>query len=84
MTTNHTLGPFFFHFSSHRVYRTAALTRNQVQTLGALATDFDFWKQPVPGKSAEIRASPDQIDRLQEILLNNNVDYELKVRDVEE
>jgi len=44
---------------------------------------FDFWKDPVIGRSADIMVSPEMISTLQQILAENEIHYTTMIEDVE-
>ena len=48
-----------------------------------LEEDFDFWQDPVIGRSADIMASPEMLPELQQILSKYGIHYTVMIEDVE-
>ncbi len=62
------------------------LTRGQANFLKHIEAkeEFDFWKTARHGHSADIMASPEQLDSLVKMLNDNHIGYEVMIEDVEE
>merc|ERR1712080_154420 len=72
-------------YDGYKVLRTQHLnitTSKALQSL-QLEEDFDFWQDPVIGRSADIMASPEMLPELQQILSKNGIHYTVMIEDVE-
>jgi len=49
-----------------------------------LETKLDFWKDPAPGRQADVMAPPHLLGRLKDFLKDNGISYHVMVEDVEE
>jgi len=58
---------------------TKLLQDQQVQTI-----DWDFWKDPAPGRHADLMAPPHFINKLRSWLKEHGIDFHVMVDDVEE
>lgn len=80
-------GVFKQHFcnvSRYKVLRTQALDKHSAEILGRLTeTDFDFWAEPAPGRSADIMASPENLAGLEQFLAKHQIQYSVMIDDVE-
>jgi hypothetical protein len=45
--------------------------------------DFDFWADPVQGRSADIMASPQNLPDLEKFLTQHQIQYSIMIEDVE-
>ena len=72
-------------YDGYKVFRTQHLNMTTSKLLQELQGDnrFDFWKDPVIGRSADIMVSPEMISTLQEILAENEIHYTTMIEDVE-
>jgi len=72
-------------YDGYKVLRTQYLNMTTSKALQSLRLedDFDFWKEPVIGRSADIMASPQMLPQLQQILSRNGIHYTVMVEDVE-
>ena len=67
--------------------RTAPLSKWNAGLLRALQLDsivYDFWKEAQPGLSAEIMASEEHIKELKSFLHEHEIEFQIKVEDVDE
>jgi predicted deacylase len=73
-------------YSGHQVLRTEPLTELQAHALSNLQASslkFDFWKDPVIGRPAEVRAAPENVEELLKIFRLHRVKYTTKIQDVD-
>lgn len=60
------------------------MDKNSAEILGRLTeTDFDFWADPAPGRSADIMASPQNLAGLEQFLAKHQIQYSVMIEDVE-
>merc|ERR1711973_550218 len=73
-------------YDGYKVLRTQHLNMTTSKALQSLQLEdvFDFWQDPVIGRSADIMASPEMLSELQQILSKNGIHYTVMVEDVEE
>merc|ERR1711936_302010 len=73
-------------YDGFKVLRTQHLNMTTSKALQSLRLEdeFDFWQDPVIGRSADIMASPEMLSELQQILSKNGIHYTVMVEDVEE
>merc|ERR1712156_615947 len=73
-------------YDGYKVLRTQHLNMTTSKALQSLKLEdvFDFWQDPVIGRSADIMASPEMLSELQQILSKNGIHYTVMVEDVEE
>jgi hypothetical protein len=45
--------------------------------------DFDFWADPVQGRSADIMVSPHNLADLEQFLAKHQIQYSVMIEDVE-
>jgi len=72
-------------YEGYKVLRTQYLNMTTSKALQSLKLedDFDFWKDPVIGRSADIMASPEMLPELQQILSKYGIHYTVMIEDVE-
>merc|ERR1712168_465931 len=72
-------------YDGYKVLRTQHLNMTTSKALQSLQLEdeFDFWQDPVIGRSADIMASPEMLPELQQILSNNGIHYTIMIEDVE-
>ena len=64
--------------------RTQALDKHTSEILGRMTErDFDFWADPVPGRSADIMSSPQNLPDLEKFLTQHQIQYSVMIEDVE-
>merc|ERR1712156_49142 len=73
-------------YDGYKVLRTQHLNMTTSKALQSLQLEdvFDFWQDPVIGRSADIMASPEMLSELQQILSKNGIHYTVMIEDVEE
>merc|ERR1711997_25683 len=72
-------------YDGFKVLRTQYLNMTTSKALQSLKLedDFDFWKDPVIGRSADIMASPQMLPELQQFLSKHGIHYTVMIEDVE-
>jgi len=72
-------------YDGYKVLRTQHLNMTTSKALQSLQLeeDFDFWQDPVIGRSADIMASPEMLPELQQILSRLGIHYTVMIEDVE-
>merc|ERR1712226_232201 len=72
-------------YDGYKVLRTQYLNMTTSKALQSLKLedDFDFWKDPVIGRSADIMASPQMLPELQQLLSKHGIHYTVMIEDVE-
>merc|ERR1711997_796777 len=72
-------------YDGFKVLRTQYLNMTTSKALQSLKLedDFDFWKDPVIGRSADIMASPQMLPELQQFLSKHGIHYTVMIDDVE-
>jgi len=72
-------------YDGYKVLRTQHLNMTTSKALQSLRLEdeFDFWQDPVIGRSADIMASPEMLPELQQILSENGIHYTIMIEDVE-
>merc|ERR1711971_478766 len=72
-------------YDGFKVLRTQYLNMTTSKALQSLKLedDFDFWKDPVIGRSADIMASPHKCCHLQQFLSKHGIHYTVMIEDVE-
>merc|ERR1711997_774180 len=72
-------------YEGYKVLRTQYLNMTTSKALQSLKLedDFDFWKDPVIGRSADIMTSPEMLPELQQILSKYGIHYTVMIDDVE-
>jgi len=72
-------------YDGYKVLRTQHLNMTTSKALQSLQLeeDFDFWQDPVIGRSADIMASPEMLPQLQQILSKHGIHYTVMIEDVE-
>jgi len=82
-------GSKYFHFqgkenfTGHQVIRAVVDTVEQADTLAAIQSNYDFWTEVGVGRSVDIRVSPDQVDKLMEVLNRVSIKSSVMIHDVE-
>lgn len=60
------------------------MDKHTAEILGRLVErDFDFWADPVSGRSADIMVSPQYLADLEELLAKHQIQYSVMIEDVE-
>ncbi len=68
----------------YKVLRTQALDKHTAEILGRMTErDFDFWADPVQGRSADIMVSPHNLADLEQFLAKHQIQYSVMIEDVE-
>lgn len=71
-------------YHGYKVLRTQALDKHTAEILARLSErDFDFWADPVSGRSADIMVSPQNLANLEEFLAKHQIQYSVMIEDVE-
>jgi len=70
-------------FTGHQVIRAVVDTVEQADTLAAIQSNYDFWTEVGVGRSVDIRVSPDQVDKLMEVLNRVSIKSSIMIHDVE-
>ena len=73
-------------FSGYKVYRTGVLDAATTALLDDLQSEtpgLDFWKEPAPGRRADIMAPPHLQEQLLDFLGKHGVSYEVMIHDVQ-
>merc|ERR1711936_254738 len=72
-------------YDGYKVLRTQHLNMTTSKALQSLQLedDFDFWQDPVIGRSADIMASPQMLPELQQLLSKHGIHYTVMIEDVE-
>ena len=72
-------------YDGYKVLRTQYLNMTTSKALQSLQLedDFDFWQDPVIGRSADIMASPQMLPELQQLLSKHGIHYTVMIEDVE-
>ncbi len=70
---------------SYKVFSTEPLNGKQECLLrkAAAKEDFDFWKEPMVGRKADIMASPEKIPMLKKILNKGIIGHKIIIQDVQ-
>ena len=65
--------------------RTGTLDQDKADLLRDVQTDthLDFWKEPAPGRSADIMTSSDEMESVMAWLSSNGITFHTMVEDVE-
>jgi len=74
-------------YSGYKVYRTAVLdaaTTALLQDLQLETNSLDFWKDPAPGRQADVMAPPHLQERLRAFLGQHGISYHVMVEDVQQ
>ena len=73
-----------FSIFRYKVLRTQALDKHTSEILRRMTErDFDFWADPVQGRSADIMASPQNLPDLEKFLAQHQIQYSIMIEDVE-
>lgn len=71
-------------YHGYKVLRTQALDKHTAEILGRMTErDFDFWADPVQGRSADIMVSPHNLADLEQFLAKHQIQYSVMIEDVE-
>ena len=66
--------------------RTERLDKAKASMLSKMMLEtetFDFWQDPRPGQSADIRVSPELLADLEDFLSQHEIKFETMIEDVE-
>jgi len=72
-------------YDGYKVLRTGTLDQAKADLLRDVQTDthLDFWKEPAPGRSADIMTSSDEMESVMSWLSSNGITFHTMVEDVE-
>ena len=72
-------------YDGYQVLKTMPLAKPAAEFLQTLQieTNLDFWKDPIPGRSADISASPEFLPHLKQMLAEHNIDFEVMIEDLQ-
>merc|ERR1711970_970884 len=72
-------------YEGYKVLRTGELTQAQAEMLKDVQSDthLDFWKDPAPGRSADIMTSSSDIENVMAWLSSKDITFHTMVEDVE-
>ena len=70
-------------FTGHQVIRAVVDTAEQADILAAIQSNYDFWTGVGVGRNVDIRVSPDQVDKLMEVLNRADIKSSVIIEDVE-
>ena len=73
-------------FRSYQVIRTEPLNADQASAMRQLMQTsvlFDFWKEPQPGRAAEVMADAQDLQMLLDFLADNAIGHTIKIHDVQ-
>merc|ERR1711970_360027 len=73
-------------YSGYQVLRTGELTKEQAELLREEQNDsmLDFWRDPAPGRSADIMASASELESVMAWLTSKDITFHTMVEDVEQ
>jgi len=73
-------------YSGYQVLRTGELTKEQAELLREEQNDsmLDFWRDPAPGRSADIMASATELESVMAWLTSKDITFHTMVEDVEQ
>merc|ERR1712215_551040 len=73
-------------YHGYKVLRTGTLDKISADLLreAQVETNLDFWKEPAPGRFADIMTSPSEMDSVMAWLSSNGISYHTMVEDVEQ
>merc|ERR1711970_1361063 len=73
-------------YHGYKVLRTGTLDKTSADLLreAQVETNLDFWKEPAPGRFADIMTSPSEMDSVMAWLSSNGISYHTMVEDVEQ
>merc|ERR1712179_665501 len=73
-------------YSGYQVLRTGELTKEQAELLREEQNDsmLDFWRDPAPGRSADIMASASELESVMAWLTSKDLTFHTMVEDVEQ
>merc|ERR1712080_809127 len=73
-------------YKGYKVLRTENLNQAQVKILNDVQaeTGLDFWKDPAPGRSADVMSPPHFVEKLSGFLSEHGIKFSTMIDDVEE
>jgi len=73
-------------YSGYKVLRTNQLDTKQAKLLNdvQVETKLDFWKDPVPGRQADVMSPPHFVEKLTSFLEEHGIKFNIMIDDVEE
>lgn len=70
-------------FDGHQVFEVKAKTSEELQRLSEILSHFDVWKQPSIGRSGDVLVRPDQTEQFLQSMKINQIDFQLKIENVQ-
>lgn len=70
-------------YDNSQVFRVNVTSEQQLDVLQSLQGTFDFWKEPIVGRTADVLVHPEQLDQFQRLLSLFGVENELKIENVQ-
>merc|ERR1711963_652893 len=73
-------------YEGYKVLKTQPLNEAHAEILRNLQNEdvFDFWQDPVIGRSADILASPELLPMLEQFLQENKIQFSVTIDNLEE
>lgn len=70
-------------YDNFRVFRVNVENEAQLNALQSIDGDFDFWKEPSLGRTADVMVKPEQMAEFQKLIKTFEINSDLSIDDVQ-
>lgn len=70
-------------YDNSQVFRVNVQTERQLDVLQTLQGIFDFWKEPLLARTADVLVRPEQLVQFQRLMSQFGIENELKIQNVQ-